>query len=247
MFAIRGWGFQSTSRMSPGSSAGFVALVTSHLVRQKLLLREWLWLGSRAADSVCWCFCSRGAQLQRARQEEVRRGSRLRKPQPQFRVRRLGSTPRLTFARRATRKIWEKHFAGTPHAALLKGGQHGCQACHGPGQAHVDEAAITKIIRFETLSPAQTAAICPSATNPAWRPRSSPSRSIWPTVSVARTCHSPHKSSDVNFMLVKPQTSLCYRMPCQPRRRSSLGRFVTGLIPDSSSAATATILTGPRG
>ena len=34
--------------------------------------------------------------------------------------------------------VWEKHFAGTPHSALLKGDQHGCQGCHGPGQAHVD-------------------------------------------------------------------------------------------------------------
>ena len=30
-------------------------------------------------------------------------------------------------------EVWDKHFANTPHAALLKGDQHGCQACHGPG------------------------------------------------------------------------------------------------------------------
>ena len=30
-------------------------------------------------------------------------------------------------------EVWDKHFADTPHAALLKGDQHGCQACHGPG------------------------------------------------------------------------------------------------------------------
>src|SRR5215472_121524 len=58
-------------------------------------------------------------------------------------------------------EIWEKHFAGTPHSALLKGDQHGCQACHGPAQAHVEGGGdVTKIIRFEDLSPAQTAAIC---------------------------------------------------------------------------------------
>jgi hypothetical protein len=57
--------------------------------------------------------------------------------------------------------VWDKHFANTPHAALLKGDQHGCQGCHGPAQAHVDGGGdVTKIIRFETLSPAQTAAIC---------------------------------------------------------------------------------------
>src|SRR4051812_30614013 len=35
-------------------------------------------------------------------------------------------------------EVWDKHFATTPHASLLKGDQHGCQGCHGPGQAHVD-------------------------------------------------------------------------------------------------------------
>src|SRR5215469_2975295 len=51
-------------------------------------------------------------------------------------------------------EIWEKHFAGTPHSALLKGDQHGCQACHGPAQAHVEGGGdVTKIIRFEDLSP----------------------------------------------------------------------------------------------
>ena len=57
--------------------------------------------------------------------------------------------------------VWEKHFAGTPHSALLKGDQHGCQGRHGPAQAHVDGGGDpTKIIRFEKLTPAQTAAIC---------------------------------------------------------------------------------------
>ncbi len=58
-------------------------------------------------------------------------------------------------------ELWEKHFASTPHRALLSGDQHGCQGCHGPGQAHIDGGGDkTKIIRFETLNPAQTAAIC---------------------------------------------------------------------------------------
>ena len=58
-------------------------------------------------------------------------------------------------------EVWDKHFANTPHAALLKGNQHGCQACHGPAQAHVDGGGDpTKIVRFEKLSPAETAAIC---------------------------------------------------------------------------------------
>jgi hypothetical protein len=42
--------------------------------------------------------------------------------------------------------IWEKHFISTPHSALLKGEQHGCQACHGPAKAHMEDVSdLTKI------------------------------------------------------------------------------------------------------
>ncbi len=89
-------------------------------------------------------------------------------------------------------EVWDKHFAGTPHAALLKGDQHGCQACHGPAQAHVDGGGdVTKIIRFETLTPAQTAKICTAATNPAWKRRTFPSPNIWPMASVAPPATAP--------------------------------------------------------
>src|SRR5271169_5105889 len=101
-------------------------------------------------------------------------------------------------------EIWEKHFAGTPHSALLKGDQHGCQACHGPAQAHVDGGGdITKIIRFETLTPAQTAAICTKCHQSSLETQNfSKSEHLASGVSCT-SCHSPHKSNDVNFMLVK--------------------------------------------
>ena len=58
-------------------------------------------------------------------------------------------------------EIWEKHFAGTPHSALLKRDQHGCQACHGPAQAHVEGGGdVTKIIRFEELRQLRPFAMC---------------------------------------------------------------------------------------
>ena len=108
-------------------------------------------------------------------------------------------------------EVWDKHFASTPHAALLKGDQHGCQACHGPGQAHVDGGGdLTKIIRFEKLSPAETAAICTKCHQSSLETQNfSKSEHLANGVSCT-SCHSPHGSKDVNFLLVKPQTDLCY-------------------------------------
>ena len=120
-------------------------------------------------------------------------------------------------------EVWDKHFAGTPHSALLQGDQHGCQACHGPGQAHVDGGGdVTKIIRFETLSPAQTAAICTKCHQASLETQNfSKSEHLANGVSCTN-CHSPHKSTDVNFMLVKPQTELCYG--CHAQQKAEFAR-----------------------
>jgi len=125
-------------------------------------------------------------------------------------------------------EVWDKHFASTPHAALLKGDQHGCQGCHGPAQAHVDGGGdVTKIIRFETLSPAQTAAICTKCHQSSLETQNfSNSEHLANGVSCT-TCHSPHAAADVNFLLTNR------RLPCvtaaMPRkRRSSRGPIGTG-------------------
>lgn len=120
-------------------------------------------------------------------------------------------------------EIWEKHFAGTPHGALLKGGEHGCQSCHGPGEAHVDGGGDpTKIIRFETLSPSQTAAICTKCHQANLEVANfSKSEHLSNGVSCT-TCHSPHKSADVNFLLVKSQTELCFG--CHAAQKAQFAR-----------------------
>ena len=119
--------------------------------------------------------------------------------------------------------IWEKHFAGTPHAALLKGGQHGCQGCHGPGQAHVDGGGdVTKIIRFETLSPAQTAAICLKCHQSSLETQNFATSVHLSNGVSCTTCHSPHNSTDVNFLLVKSQTTLCFG--CHTAQKAEFAR-----------------------
>jgi DmsE family decaheme c-type cytochrome len=120
-------------------------------------------------------------------------------------------------------EVWDKHFANTPHAALLKGEQHGCQSCHGPAQAHVDGGGDpTKIIRFEKLSPAETAAICTKCHQSSLETQNfSKSEHLANGVSCT-SCHSPHNSNDVNFLLVKSQTSLCYG--CHAAQKAEFAR-----------------------
>jgi DmsE family decaheme c-type cytochrome len=120
-------------------------------------------------------------------------------------------------------ELWEKHFEGTPHSALLKKDGHGCQSCHGPAQAHVDGGGdVTKIVRFETLSPAQTAAICIGCHQSSLETDNfSKSEHLASGVSCT-SCHSPHKSADVNFMLVKAQTDLCYG--CHAAQKAQFAR-----------------------
>jgi DmsE family decaheme c-type cytochrome len=120
-------------------------------------------------------------------------------------------------------EVWDKHFANTPHSALLKGDQHGCQGCHGPAQAHVDGGGdVTKIIRFETLTPAQTAAICTKCHQSSLETQNF-SKSVHLANGVSCTsCHSPHNSTDVNFLLVKSQTALCYG--CHAAQKAEFAR-----------------------
>ena len=117
-------------------------------------------------------------------------------------------------------EVWDKHFYNTPHSALLKNGEHGCESCHGPAQAHVDGGGdITKIIRFETLSPAQTAAICLKCHQSSLETQNFSKSEHLANGITCTNCHSPHQSADVNFLLVKKQTRLVLRLPCPAEGR----------------------------
>ena len=119
--------------------------------------------------------------------------------------------------------IWDKHFAGTPHSALLKGKQHGCQDCHGPAQAHVDAGGDpTKIIRFETLSPAQSAAICLKCHQSSLETQNFATSVHLSNGLSCTTCHNPHNFKDVNFLLVKSQTDLCFS--CHSAQKAEFSR-----------------------
>lgn len=87
----------------------------------------------------------------------------------------------------------------------------GCEACHGPGKAHVDSGGDpTKIIRFPTLSAKQASERC-LACHEASESHQSFMRSPHLANGVGcTTCHSIHAPKVQHTLLVSAQPNLCY-------------------------------------
>jgi DmsE family decaheme c-type cytochrome len=91
----------------------------------------------------------------------------------------------------------------TPAATL------GCESCHGPGQAHVDDEAKGHIKKFKQMKPAEVSETCLTCHNrgdhAAWEGSTHESRNLTCT-----TCHSVHAPKSFESQLVAAtQTELC--------------------------------------
>jgi len=111
-------------------------------------------------------------------------------------------------------------FKATPHMASSQG----CEGCHGPGQAHAENAGDkTKIRVFKGLSSVESSSTCMSCHNKDnqkhWVGSSHDSRQV-----ACTQCHNPHPAEGVHekALLRQPQMKLC--TSCHLQKKAQLIR-----------------------
>ena len=112
-------------------------------------------------------------------------------------------------------KDFYKNYEASPHFATTldtkKGPEwHGCEACHGPGKAHVDGGGDkSKIFTFKGAS-AETSARCLDC-HQYGEEHSNFGRSAHLQNNVGCTdCHDPHHAKESQFLMKEKQPQLCY-------------------------------------
>jgi len=107
----------------------------------------------------------------------------------------------------------EESLKGTQHAQAKNpstpAAAHGCESCHGPGQAHVDDEQKGHIQKFPQMKPGEINATCLTCHNrgehAGWEGSAHERRNL-----SCATCHSVHSPKSFTHQLVKGnETELC--------------------------------------
>jgi DmsE family decaheme c-type cytochrome len=108
-----------------------------------------------------------------------------------------------------------KDYANTAHAQTLQSKRgpawQGCEACHGPGKAHVDGGGdITKIFTFKNASAEETSARCLDCHELNNEHGNFVRAAHLENGVGCLSCHSPHHAKESQFLMKEKTPELCY-------------------------------------